>query len=203
MHLVTRRILISLLALGLSGCVSSKPIKYYTVQMPLAPTRSASAFPVSLLVGSIVGPPIYRDSPIAYRVGTNEIGVYQYNRWIDPPVDMVKVKLLRILNQSGDYQSVAGLGSETNARYIVRGRLYNFDEVDGASISSQVSMEFELYDRKSGKVVWQHFYSQSEPVQSKEISAVVAALDTNLDRGLQEVAAGLNQYFSANPVGKS
>jgi ABC-type uncharacterized transport system auxiliary subunit len=116
---------------------------------------------------------------------------------------MVKVKLLRILKQSGDYQSVAGLGSATNGQYIVRGRLYNFDEVDGASISSQVSMEFELYDRKSGKVVWQHFYSQSEPAQSKEISAVVTALDTNLDRGLQEVAAGLNQYFSANPVGKS
>jgi ABC-type uncharacterized transport system auxiliary subunit len=203
MYLVTRRILISLLALGLSGCGSSKRINYYTVQMSLAPTRTTSAFPVSLLVGSIGGPPIYRDSPIAYRVGTNEIGVYQYSRWVDPPVDMVRVKLLRILKQSGDYQSVAGLGNATNGQYIVRGSLYNFDEVDGASISSQVSMEFELYDKKSGKVVWQHFYSQSEPAQSKEISAVVTALDTNLDRGLQEVAAGLNQYFSANPVGKS
>jgi ABC-type uncharacterized transport system auxiliary subunit len=136
-------------------------------------------------------------------VGTNEIGVYQYRRWVDPPVDMVKDKLLRILRDSGDYQSVAGLGSSTTGQYIVRGRLYNFDEVDGASITSQVSMEFELYDKKSGKVVWRHFYSQSEPVPSKDISAVVAALDTNLDRGLQEVAAGLNQYFSANPVGKS
>jgi ABC-type uncharacterized transport system auxiliary subunit len=64
-------------------------------------------------------------------------------------------------------------------------------------------MEFELYNRKTGKVVWSHYYSQSEPVQGKEISAVVAALDTNLDRGLKEVAAGLNQYFLSNPVGKS
>jgi ABC-type uncharacterized transport system auxiliary subunit len=64
-------------------------------------------------------------------------------------------------------------------------------------------MEFELYDRKSGKTLWTHFYSQSEPVQSKDISSVVTALDTNLDRGLKEVAAGLRQYFSANPVGRS
>jgi ABC-type uncharacterized transport system auxiliary subunit len=199
----TRSILISLLALGLSGCGSGKHIKYYTVQFPVAPTPSTSTFPVSLLVGNIVGPPIYRDSPIAYRVGVNEIGVYQYSRWVEPPVDLVKGKLLRVLNESGDYQSVTGLGSATEGQYIVRGRLYNFDEVDGTSISAQVSMEFELYDRKSGKVVWKHFYSQSEPVQSKEISAVVTALDTNLDRGLKEVAAGLNQYFSANPVGKS
>jgi hypothetical protein len=35
-------------------------------------------------------------------------------------------------------------------------------------------------------------------VQGKEISAVVTALDLNLERGLKEVAAGLNQYFSAN-----
>jgi hypothetical protein len=40
-------------------------------------------------------------------------------------------------------------------------------------------------------------------VQGKEISAVVTALDINLDHGLKEVAAGLNQYFSANPVGQS
>jgi ABC-type uncharacterized transport system auxiliary subunit len=199
----TRSILISLLALGLSGCGSGKHIKYYTVQFPVAPTRSTSTFPVSLLVGNIVGPQIYRDSPIAYRVGVNEIGVYQYSRWVEPPVDLVKGKLLRVLNESGDYRSVTGLGSATEGQYIVRGRLYNFDEVDGASISGQVSMEFELYDRKSGKVVWKHFYSQSEPVKSKEISAVVTALDTNLDRGLKEVAAGLNQYFSTNPVGKS
>ena len=203
MYLATRRIVISLLALGLSGCVSSKPIKYYTVQMPVAPTRSTNTFPVSLLIGMVAGPTIYRDSPIAYRVGTNEMGVYEYSRWVDPPVDMVRVKLLRILNETGDYQSVAGLGSGTNGQYIVRGRLYNFDEVDAAGISGQVSMEFELYERKSGKIVWRHFYSQSEPAQGKDISAVVTALDTSLDRGLKEVAAGLNQYFSANPAGKS
>jgi ABC-type uncharacterized transport system auxiliary subunit len=64
-------------------------------------------------------------------------------------------------------------------------------------------MEFDLYDRKSGKVVWSHSYSQSEPVQGKEISSIVNALDVNLDRGLKEVAAGLNQYLSANSGGKS
>jgi hypothetical protein len=47
-----------------------------------------------------------------------------------------------------------------------------------------------------------HFYSQSELVQSKDISVVVTALDTNLDHELKKVAAGLSQYFSANPVAK-
>jgi ABC-type uncharacterized transport system auxiliary subunit len=158
---------------------------------------------VSLLVSSISGPGIYQDTPIAYRIGTNEIGTYQFSRWAEPPVEMLKSKLIRVLDASGDYQSVASLGSASDGQFVVRGKLYDFEEVDSASIAGLVSMEFELYDRKSGKVVWSHFYSQSQPVQGKEISAVVTALDVNLDRGLKEVAAGLNQYFSANLAAKS
>jgi ABC-type uncharacterized transport system auxiliary subunit len=203
MHRATRPTLIFLLALGLSGCVANRPIRYYTVQLPTAPTHSTSIYPVSLLVASISGPQIFQDTPIAYRIGTNEIGTYQFSRWAEPPVEMIKGKLIRVLGASGDYQSVASLGSTSEGQFVLRGRLYDFEEVDSGSIAGRVSMEFELYDRKSGKVVWSHFYSQSEPVQGKQISAVVTALDVNLDRGLNEVAAGLNQYFSANLARKS
>lgn len=203
MHRTNRPILVSLLALSLSGCVSNKPIRYYTIKPPAAPTLPNSTHPVSLLVAGITGPEIFRDTPIAYRVGANEIGTYQYRRWAEPPVEMLQGNLIRLLSSSGNYQSVASLGSTSEGQFVVRGKLYDFEEVDGASITGLVSMEFELYERKSGKVVWSHFYSQSEPVQSKEISAIVSALDVNLDRGLNEVAAGLNQYFSANSAGKS
>jgi len=64
-------------------------------------------------------------------------------------------------------------------------------------------MEFELFDRKAGKTVWTHFYSRSEPVQGKEISDVVSALDRNLMRGLTEVVSGMDVYFSAHLPGKS
>ena len=191
------------LAISLSNCGRERPIHYYTVQIPTAPTLTTSAHPVALLIGGIGAPNIYRDTPIVYRVGVNQIGTYQYSRWVEPPVALLKSKLMRVLSASGDYQSVTDLGSNSEGEFLIRGRLYNFEEVDGASISGLVSMEFELYDRKSGKIVWTHFYSQSEPAQAKDISAIVAALDTSLDRGLKEVAAGLNQYFSTNPAGKS
>jgi ABC-type uncharacterized transport system auxiliary subunit len=191
-------ILISLLALGLSGCGATRPIKYYTVQVPVAPTPSTDTYSVSLLVASIGGPQMFKDTPIAYRIGTNEVGTYQYSRWAEPPVEMLKGKLIGMLRASGNYQSVAGLGSTSEGQFVVRGRLYEFEEVDSGSIGGLVSMEFELYDRKSGRVVWSHSYSRNEPVEGNKISAVVTALDFNLDRGLKEVAAGLGQYFSAN-----
>jgi ABC-type uncharacterized transport system auxiliary subunit len=196
-------ILLSLLALILSGCGHPKAIRYYTVQSAAAPALSTNAQSVSLVVGTINGPEIFRGSPIAYRVGTNEVGTYQYSQWVEPPVLLVQNSLIRVLKASGNYQSVTSLGSAVEGQFLVRGRLYDFEEVDGAGITGLVTMEFELYDRKSGKMLWTHFYSQSEPVQGKEMSAIVTALDVNLDRGLKETAAGLNQYFLANSGGKS
>jgi ABC-type uncharacterized transport system auxiliary subunit len=200
MHRLIRPVFVSLLALSMSGCVSSKPIRYYTIEFPAAPTITSGAHTESLLVAPVTGPEIFRDTPIAYRIGSNEIGTYQYSQWAQPPVEILQGNLIRVLRATGNYQSVSSLGSTSNGQYVVRGRLYDFEEVDGASISALVSMEFELYERKSGKVVWSHYYSQSEPVQGKEMSAIVSALDTNLDRGLKEVAAGLNQYFLSNPA---
>lgn len=194
---------LSLFALVLSGCVSSKPIRYYSIQSSTAPVISTNPQSVSLVVASISSSDVLRGSAIAYRVGANEIGTYQYSHWAEPPVDLVRNSLIRILKSSGNYRSVESVGSTSDGQFVVRGRLYDFEEVDGASITGLVSMEFELYDRKSGKIVWSHYYSQAEPVQSKEISAIVTALDTNLDRGLKETAAGLNQYLSANVSGKS
>jgi ABC-type uncharacterized transport system auxiliary subunit len=198
MHRTSGVILISLVALGLSGCGAGRPIRYYAVHVPVAPTPATNTYPVSLLVASIGGPDMFKDTPIAYRVGANEIGVYHYSRWAEPPVEMLKSKLIFILRGSGHYQSVSGLGSTPDGQFVIRGRLYNFEEVDGEGITGLVSMEFELTDRKTGKVVWSHFYSQKEPVDGKQISAIVAALDLNLGRGLTEVASGIDQYFSAN-----
>ncbi|HWY58562.1 MAG TPA: ABC-type transport auxiliary lipoprotein family protein [Terriglobales bacterium] len=196
MYRRTVHILISLLAVGLSACGTGRPIRYYTVQTPVAPTPSIDAYPVSLSVANVSAPEIFRDTPIAYRIGANEVGTYHYSRWAEPPVEMVHGKLVRMLRASGHYQSVTGPGSTSEGQFVLRGRLYAFEEVDSGSIDGLVSMEFELYDRKSGKIVWSHFYSNNEAVEGKKISEVVTALDLNLDRGLNEVAAGLGKFFS-------
>lgn len=202
MNRTTGSVLLSLAALTLGGCGSTKPIKYYTIQPATAPAVTTAPQPVSLLVASVGAPEILRRPPIAYRIGGNEIGTYEYSQWEEPPVTMVQSSLIRLLRESGNYQSVASVSGTSSGQFVVRARLNDFEEVDAGSIAALVSMEFELYDRKSGKVVWTHSYTQSDPVQGKEMSAVVAALDANLARGLKEVAAGINQYFATNPPAK-
>jgi ABC-type uncharacterized transport system auxiliary subunit len=195
-------IAVLLTAVGLGACGSGRPVRYYTVDLPPAPQPSASVYPVSLLIGRISGPEILQDEPIAYRFGPNGIGTYNYHHWEAPPVRMVKVILLRQLRASGRYQSVAELGSSAQGEYVLAGRLYDFEEVDKGSIAALVTMDFELLDRKTAKIVWTHFYSRSEPVQGKGIPDVVVALDHNLLQGLTEVSSGLDLYFSAHFTGK-
>ena len=188
---------------GLGACGGGRPIRYYTLELPPAPQPSTSVSPITLLIGRIGAPGILQDEPIAYRSGPNEIGTYNYHHWVEPPVLMLKDILIRQLRASGKYQSVAELGSSAQGGFVLQGRLYDFEEVDTGSTAALVTMEFELLDRKSGQIVWTHFYSHSEPVQGKEISDVVSALDHNLVRGLTDLASGLDVYFSAHVPGKS
>jgi ABC-type uncharacterized transport system auxiliary subunit len=109
---------------------------------------------------------------------------------------MLKVNLTCQLCSSGDFQSVTNLTSGSEGDFVVRGSPYSFEEVDRASIAALVSMEIELYNRKTGQIVWSHFYSQSEPVEGKKVSEVMATLNRNLDRGVKQVTVGLGNYFS-------
>jgi ABC-type uncharacterized transport system auxiliary subunit len=203
MHRLTHLVPVALLALCLSGCGAPRPIRFYALQTPSAPARINTTLPIDLLVSRINGPAVLHADPIVYRIGPNRIGTYLYHHWSESPVNMVQANLIRLLRNSGDYQSVQGAGSANPDEFEVRGRLDDFAEVDGESISGIVTMEFELYNRKTAKVLWSHFYSQTEPAQGKDVSQVVQALDRNLDRGLKEVVAGLSQYFMANPPKKS
>lgn len=197
MRRIVTCLVVLLAAVGLSTCGSGRPIKYYTLELPPAPQPSANPSPVTLLIGRIAAPEILQDGPIAYRSGPNEIGVYEYHHWVEPPVRMVRLALIRRLQASGRYESVAQLGSSVEGEFVLTGRLDNLEEVDNASIEARVTMDFQLLDRKAGKIIWTHFYSHSEPVQGKEIPDVVSALDHNLDRGLTEVVSGLDAYFSS------
>jgi cholesterol transport system auxiliary component len=204
MHRMVRFTLVAMATAALGSCLGGKPIKYYTVALPPAPAPVTSAFPVTLLIGHIGAPEILEDQPIVYRSGRNEIGTYEYHQWAEPPALMLKTILIRRLRASGKYQSVAQVGSSTQGEFVLRGRLYNFEEVDqGGGISVLVSMEFELIDRRAHKAVWNRLYTHTEPVQGKEIPDVVAALDRNLEQGLTEVESGLDAYFSAHPPHKS
>jgi ABC-type uncharacterized transport system auxiliary subunit len=128
------------------------------------------------------------------------MGTYQYQQWAQPPAEMLVEVLLRELRASGRYRAVDALRSNSHGDYILYGRLYDFKEVSAATLLARITVDLEMREVKSGSTVWTHYYSHDEPVTGKDISAVVAALDRNTQRGMAEVKSSLEQYFSAHPL---
>ena len=192
-----------MLAVGiLSGCGAARPSKYY--QLTADSDRPSGADPsphaVTLVLGPIISSPLYRDNHMVYTSNGQAMGTYEYQRWAEPPAEMIDDVLLRELRQSGRYQNVYSLRSDVRGDYLLHGHLYDFREISGHVLAARVAFEFELRDSKTGSTVWTRYYSHDEPVDGKDVSAVVAALNRNVLSGLGELSVGLDQYFSTHTI---
>ncbi len=194
-----RAILVLLSAFVLGGCGAARPSKYYTLELPAGQPAATTPYPVALLVGRIRAPHLYRDTRIVYRTGATELGTYEYHRWAEPPTDMLEAMLVRSLRASGRYRSVELARSNAHGDFILHGRLDEFEEVDGGALTARVVMEVALHDPKTSTTVWSHYYAHDEPVNGKRVADVVEALSRNVQRSLEEITAGLDQYFASNP----
>ena len=196
-----RRLTTVALAVGfLSGCGVSRPIKYFRLTVPsdAAQVEKADAIPVTLLVGSLMTSHLYREDRIVYGNGREQMGTYEYQRWADPPTEMIEEVLLRRLRASGSYRAVYYQRSNTQGDFVLRGHLHDFNELTGSQLSTRVTLELEMRDLKTGAMVWTHDYTHDEPVDGKDVLAVVAALDRNVQRGVSEMVASLYQYFASH-----
>jgi ABC-type uncharacterized transport system auxiliary subunit len=193
-------------ALILCSCGPTRPIEYYTLNaqaLPVgsAPVRSGSVLPVTILVGRITASHLYLDDPIVYSDGEVELGTYEYHRWAEFPTEMLETMLTEMLRSGGHYRSVARLGSGAKGDYILRGHLYSLEEVDSPSFTARFSIDLELFQPRTGLVVWTQSYSHDEPVSRKTLAAVVEALRRNATRGLAQLTSNLHSYLaSASPL---
>jgi ABC-type uncharacterized transport system auxiliary subunit len=191
------------LCAGMSGgCGAARPSKYYQLSVPgdMAPAGDPNVYPVTLLLGPLAASHLYREDRIVYSAAGQNMGTYEFQRWAEPPTDMVQDVLFRELRASGRYRAVNSLRSNAHGDYLLHGRLYDFKEVSGSPLVARVVVEYELRETKSGATVWSHYYSHDEPVSGKDVGAVVAALDRNVQGIVGQVKAGLEQYFSAHPA---
>jgi ABC-type uncharacterized transport system auxiliary subunit len=185
----------------LANCGSARPVSYYRLEpMPASTPQSSTVYPVTIVVGHITAPLLYRDDRIVYSNGQVELGADYFHRWAEAPAEMLESMLLQDLRASGQFRSVQRLGSSSKGDYVLRGHLSAFNEVDTGGVAAQFAIEFELFQPKTGSVVWTFPYSHDEPANSKSMSDVVLALQSNVRTGLQQATSSLTQYFASHPA---
>ena len=192
-----RSILLVFLAMAACGCVSTRPVHYYTIEPP--PPSPAQGRPdgLVLVAGSIATAEPLQDGRIRYRIGPNEAGAYEYHRWTEDPGAMVREYLARTLRASGKYRRVLDAGSSAVGDYLVRGKLYEFGEVDNTSIQTKISLRVELVDMKTNRTVWDRTLEREEPVAAKTVADVVQSLDRNLRQVVGEAAGEIDRFLSS------
>ena len=190
-----------LCAVLVAGCGAARPASYYQLTAPSnnAADPPSDAFPVTIIMGTLTSSHLYREDHIVYSSSGENMGIYEYQRWAEPPTEMIQDVIFRSLRSSGRYRSVHSLRSSVRGDYLLHGHLYDFKEIAGSSMAARFSLELELRDTKTGDTVWTHVYNHDEPVAGKNVSAVVAALNRNVQRATNEFTASLVQYFSTHP----
>jgi len=194
------RVIVAVAVLFVSSCGAERPAKYYQLSLSndISSVTAADQFPVTLIIGRMNASHLYREDRIVYSTIGQEMGSYEFQRWTEPPTEMIEETLLRALRATGHYKGVTSLGSETRGDFLLRGRLFDFKEVSGEALVARMTLDLELRETKSGATVWTHSCTHDEPVVSKDILAVVAALDRNVQRCVAEVRASLDEHFKSH-----
>ena len=175
----------------LSACVGGRPIHYYTINRPAGVVAAPKPDGPVLVIGRISTPEALQDGRIRYRAGSNEVGAYEYHRWMERPSAIVQDMLLQALRASGKCRQVLETSSIAEGDYLVRGRLREFAEVDDPGIQTRVSLRLELVDRKTGAVIWDRDYNRDAPVDGKTMTAVVLSMEHNLQQVIGEAASAI------------
>ena len=184
----------------LSGCAKPRAIKYYQISYPSNISVSQEMIDTMLLVRSFDASHLYLDDRIVYGYDSPEMGTYEDERWAEPPVEMLRDAIVRGLRSSGMFKGGVYIArSDLGGRYLLSGHLYDFRELDAATISARLAFEARLWDRKTRTLAWSHSYSYDEPAAEKSVSAVAAAMDRNVQRSVQAIAADLTEHFKAHP----
>jgi ABC-type uncharacterized transport system auxiliary subunit len=189
-----------MLTILIAGCGAARPVKYYVLDVNPAPASTAGAqIPVTLSVARLTASHLYHDDRLVYGSGPVQLGTYEYDRWAEPAADMVQDMLVTVLRASGQYRAVSKVTSNVRGQYVLRGHLYAMYGVDQPELVARFTIQLELYDPMAHTTVWSQIYTHDEPVPAKNVPSIVEAMDKNVTAGLQQLSAGITQYFVSHP----
>ena len=189
-HLKACLTAVALLAILLTGCARKiKYPSYYTLNLPPATDSPAKdgVLP-SIAVHEFRAPGYLRQGPIVYRTSPEQIGFYEYHRWAIDPRQSITNAVTERLRASGSFATVKTYDGRADVDYILSGRLEKLEEVDyQGGVRVEVELSAQVIDLHSGKTVWTNSASETEKVDARNVSAIVAQMSNMTDRALEKL----------------
>lgn len=177
--LIIIAILFELLVLG--ACSNKVPeTRFYTLAPPNAADRTGN---VVLVLETLATEAAYDDERIVYRSNPYRHDFYQYHRWSSSPGTLVGNYLEAAFERSGRFRTVVREVTP-DAPVILGGRVVAIEEVDTSKTewAGRIVIELVLTDARTGQVLWQEQFEESEPLPAQTPEGLAKAISTAMGR---------------------
>ncbi len=174
------------LMISMTGCFTSSKVSYFTIELTPLPGESTRNKDICLEVTSVkLAEPLKRKE-IMFRKSPVEIGYYSEYLWASTLEEMLTVRINQYF-----------LCDETKSKpdYYIHIDLLNFEQEFLKDTSyARVSMKVELINPEDMKIKFQRYYSETAPINSKNIVDIVSAISRATDNILLKLEKDITNY---------
>jgi ABC-type uncharacterized transport system auxiliary subunit len=174
-------------AVLLAGCALTTnpyhPVTMYDVRIPLPAARPGD--PINLAVQ--IEPFAALDAAgtrMVYRKAEHRVAHDEYNRWVQPPADLVAAEFYRGFAASRAFREVLA-PADTGGEFCLSGTVSRL-EVDVA-LNAAVRLDVRIRDARSQRLVMNRAYDETEPLTAATPDAFADAAARALARIVQQV----------------
>lgn len=190
---MTCRVLIACwLAFSVSGCGSSLPVRYFSLESAGPPASTEGEDAAIVGIGPLRFPEYLSKPQIMSRSAGGEIKVYEFDRWVEP-VDQAVHRILAInVERAVDNMRVIAFPYDVIPyEYQVYGSIERFD-ADSSGLAVLIA-QWGIVTEDRQLVVAPHRVTYSAPVSGNiEPGAIVRALNDILGQFGDDIATRLN-----------
>lgn len=188
---MTRRGVLGVLGLGVlvSGCASSAPSAFYSLDAADVSSLSGRSSRVQLLVAQ---PRALKALDTTYIAVVDKGPVYSYfpdSAWADTLPNVVQMKLLQTLQNTGRLRGVGLPGDGLLIDYQLQTDIRAFQlQVEGAN-RGVVEIAARVVNDRNGRTVANKVFRAETPSGSTSVDKAVEAMNASADRVFAEMAA--------------
>lgn len=140
------------------------------------------------------------ESRMLYRTSPVQIGYYEFERWAEPPGEMLTQAFVGALTDSGLFQMAVREEHYPVSAFsrIVSGRLERFEEDHTTMPSTALCVcEIEIYDPQKDKLVFKKSYSAREPLEEDNAENFARSMNKAVKRLMQEFIRDIENSVSS------
>jgi ABC-type uncharacterized transport system auxiliary subunit len=175
----------------LTGCLGPRsftPVSYYSIEPEAGSMPQADrTWAMPLGIQPFSAATRYRDR-ILYRLSEVEVGFYEYERWVEPPQEMVTRVVASTLHASGLFQQVRQIDRIQLPAWILSAALLRFDEVRAPDARmAECWLRLELRRAQDEQLLWSNTLKSSVALTTETPAALAIAMT----RAVQQIARQL------------